>query len=707
MSRRSFREAVGSPRPRSATAMALIATGTLALTGQVHPAVLVVGIGAIGFAAFRRGTPFGWQRSALALNGALIASLGVAMALWLQGQLAMIALAHFAVLAQGLQLLDARPRRSEFLLVALALFQVILAANMTESLLYPVALAAFTVAAVWTLLVHTLRAEALEAGEPAAVARAVSGGLRRTITLASLASVVTALVLFPMLPRVRAGALLSGGGGPGMSVSGFSDRVELGDIGRIRMDPRVVLRVQTIEGEAPAPERRYLRGLAFDHFDGQRWSITPPSRHRVPGDPERGVRVSPDPPARRNGPRLVQRIAREEMQTPILFAPGRLLSVRGVLGHLELDAGGSLHARRTRDARVDYQVTSRLVEPPLEDLRRDRAVEPPSDRAAALRGRTLRLPPLSPELARIAHAAVAGAGTDADRARALERWLRTNGRYTDTPPKMTDEGGSPIETFLLGDLAGHCEYFATGMAVMARSLGLPARIVSGFAGGRQNPLGSFVEYAQSDAHTWVEIHYDDAGWVPYDPTPVDLRLAGADALRETGSAAALFSAVEHWWFRNVVDYDRGSQLRALRGVWLQWRDWRKARSDSPGPTPGAGDALGPWAPTELPRGTLVGLVAIGVLSAVLLARRRRARAPTEPPDYARALRLLAGKGLAREPATTARAFAREVEAQIPRAARAFHALTEAHLAVRFGGADAPETAEALLAVRRALQARTS
>jgi hypothetical protein len=81
----------------------------------------------------------------------LLGSIGFAIALWLRGDLALLALAHFTHLAQALQLLDARARRSDFLLVALALFQMVLAANLTDSILFPPLLLAFLVATVWTL----------------------------------------------------------------------------------------------------------------------------------------------------------------------------------------------------------------------------------------------------------------------------------------------------------------------------------------------------------------------------------------------------------------------------------------------------------------------------------------------------------------------------------------------------------------------------
>ena len=168
MSRLEFRSSVQAVRPRSALLMVAIATVTLAATGQIREWTLAIATGAIALGTLRHGRVAAWQTDARLLNTALVGCLAVGAGLWLQGELALIALAHFVVLTQGLQLLDARPRRSEFLLVALAVFQVITAANLTDSAFFPLLLVGFTVSVVWTLLVHTIRAEALEAGCPEA-----------------------------------------------------------------------------------------------------------------------------------------------------------------------------------------------------------------------------------------------------------------------------------------------------------------------------------------------------------------------------------------------------------------------------------------------------------------------------------------------------------------------------------------------------------
>lgn len=691
MSRLEFRNSVVLPRPRSAVLMVALATATLAVTGQIAPFALGLATLVLGFVALRGEAYAHWRSNPWLLNAGLAACCTTAAALWLRGALAIVALAHFAVLSQALQLLDARPRRSEFLLVALAVFQVTMAANLTDSAWYPLLLVAFSVSCVWTLVVHTLRAEALEAGELGAAQRILSVGLWRTTLAASLASVLFSALLFPILPRIRSGAIFERSFGRSAGSAGFSDRVELGDIGRIRQDPTVALRVETLEGEVPAADERYWRGLAFDHFDGRRWSIAGGSGLTVYGDPEIGVDLG----GPRRGERLVQRIAREATNPGVLFAAGFPTLVRGGLGRLVRDANGSILAHATTNKRVMYQVTTRESPRPLDS---DRA-QPPRENGE----RYLQLPELDPRVAQLAREASARATSDAGRALALEAFLRERGRYTDTPPSVAADA-SPIEQFLLERTEGHCEYFASGLVVLYRSIGLPARLVNGYAGGHANLVGDFIEVAQSDAHAWVEVHYAHAGWVAYDATPADLRIAGADALRGLGSISDLASAVELWWFRNVVDFDRGHQARALRDLWMAWNRWRAEGRGANGGAPEA--ALPPDADAPgWPWRWLAALAVAGL--AVGLARRLRARAagPPLPRDYARALRLLRRRGLARAPATSARAFATTVAAAVPPAgAAAFRALTEAYLAERFGDARRSAPPEALATLRESLRA---
>jgi transglutaminase-like putative cysteine protease len=672
--------------------MVALGTGTLAITGQISPLALAAATLALGYVALRGEQHARWRTAAWVLNTALFACLALGVALWVRGALLIVSLAHFAVLAQALQLLDARPRRSEFLLVALAVFQVTIAANLTDSAWYPLLLVAFTICCVWTLVVHTLRAEALEAGELGAAQRVLTTGLWRTTLLASLASVAFSALLFPILPRIRSGAIFERSFGGGGASAGFSDRVELGDTGRIRQDGSIALRVETIEGETLDAADRYWRGLAFDAFDGRAWSVSPAAAEPVYGDPEIGIDLG----GPRRGLRIVQRIVREGVAPGVVFAAGQPTLLRGGIGRIVRDGNGSLIAYATTNKRVIYQVVTRPERP---DLTGDSAAARSSETA-----RYLQLPPLDARVAALAREISAGAHSDAERVAAIEGWLQKHGRYTDTPPAIR-EGTTPVEQFLLERSEGHCEYFASAQVVLLRSLGIPARIVNGYAGGHENELGGFIEVAQSDAHAWVEVLFERAGWVAGDPTPPDLRLAGADALRGMGSLSDLASAVELWWFQNIVDFDRSTQARALRDLWMRWNRWRSERRGDASPQPAAREQESDE-PGEIPW-LWLGAGGLALFAAVRLRKLRLRRAgATLPPDYARALRLLRRRGLARAPAMSARAFASEVSAQIPPvAAHAFAALTEAYLAERFGGAPPSGSERELALLRDSLRER--
>ena len=715
MSRRVFRVGVDAPRPASAWAMVTTAAATLWITQQLDAWAVAAQAVALLVSLRLRSQPQAWQRSPITLNLGMLAIVAGTIWVALRGEPSTIALAHFAATTQGLQLLDARPRRTEFLLVALALFQVVLAANLTDSVFFIPLLVAFLFATVWTLLVHTLRSEAGEAGVAREVPRALTPGLLRTTAVACVIALAIAAVLFVLLPRLRTSVLTGPGGGLGVATAGFSDGVEFGALGRIRQDPRVVLRVETLAGAIPSLEQAYWRGLAFDTFDGTSWSITPRERIPVPGSPEGGIGLGREP----EDVDLVQLIVREPVAAGVLFSVGEPRGVQGTVRRLERDHSGGLYAVGQADERVRYTVRSKL--------RRTGAAAPPGARAVAPErsgDRYLALPPLSPEFLALAQQITAGHVGDAARARAIESHLLTHGRYSDTPPppdparRPTREsadaqraGGdpsswaspvSPVERFALGEMAGHCEYFASAMVLLARAVGLPARLVNGFAGGRENSIGGFVELTHSDAHAWVEVHFEGAGWLRYDPTPADLR-ARADAgasvslrLRE------LASALELWWFQRVVGFDRADQISALRRAWLAWHTrGAHARGDAEPTSIGRrGEFEAPWREGALVAGCLI--AALLLVASLLRGGRARDRLPAA---YATSLRLLARRGLVRGRGATARAFAGDVRRHLsPPVADAFHALTEEYLAERFGGLAAPAGDRHLRALRAALRA---
>jgi len=696
MSRLQFRASVEDPRPVAAWLMVGVAIATLAMTGKLGIWAIAASGTALVFSLLRRETPRPWQKSTWFLNPAVAAIALVSMSLAWRGEAATVALAHFAALTQGLQLLDARPRKSEFLLVALALFQVVLAANLTDSVLFPPMLIAFLAATTWTLLVHTLRCEAIEASDTTHRDAGITRGLARTTFWASGISILLALLIFTLLPRFRS-SILQGVDPDQSAVAGFTDEVRLGTIGKIRKDNTIALRVETLEGPEPGASHGYWRGLAFDHFDGARWSVTPPLRSAPGGSPSFGVDLGRRP-ARQP---LVQRIVREPVKGGVLFGLGEARRVGGAVERIEIDVNGSLYSPTDGGQRVRYTIHTEAHQPGDEQLRHDRT------RAPRLRPDAyLALPAMRPAVAELARSIAQNLPLDADRVRAIETHLRSQGSYTDSPRAMDPAlGASPVEGFLLGELSGHCEYFASGMVVLLRSIGIPARIVNGFAGGQRNELGGFIEVTRADAHAWVEVHYREAGWVRYDPTPPALRTREDLPPSLTSRIAELASTVELWWYQRVVDFDTSDQVAVIRATLLAWRSLRDhttavtrvevKRTDD--------GAMSIDASVEA-------ILFFGLLGAAgfALASARRSKRPQRrlPQAYGRALALLAKRGLVRGPSTTARQFAREVARRLPdEHARAFDTITTAYLAERFGERPSPPVDRAWQTLRRGLPRR--
>jgi hypothetical protein len=706
MSRRAFRALVTAPRPASAWLMSLVASAALWLTEQLP--IWVIGVQCLAFAVSfgTRKNPPALLKSAVLLNVLMAGITTLTIRSALEGNPATISLAYFTALSQGLQLLDARPRKSEFVLVALALFQVILASNLTDSVYFSPLILIFLASVTWTLLVHTISMEAAEAGDPMAAAAVLAPDLRRMTIRATGLCMVLAIVIFVLFPRLKTN-LLRGGPGSGPALSGFSDRVTLGDVGRIRLDHSVVLRVEGVEGELPTPDRAYWRGLAFDQFDGTTWSISNSeriaNRRPISGVGRFGIELRP----RNASDTIVQRIIREPVQAGVLFVPGDVQRIEGSFQRLEGDRNGGLYLPGRGDERIRYTVWAKASERDASRLRQDIAIAPFENRIGGRRpsDRYLSLPNLDPGVRERTRSIVADAGNDFDRALLIQENLRRTGRYTDTPPALGDARHSPIEAFILGELEGHCEYFASAMVAMARTQGLPSRLINGFAGGVENELGGFIEVTQADAHAWVEIHFEKAGWVRFDPTPPDLRLRAEQGHSLWTRIGQLGGALELWWFQRVVDFDSVDQIGALRGIWLRWTSDRSKNVALPGEPKSRPDP--PWSSpfTDLDPKMLLTLLStialVGIGGGVIWLRSRDAACARLPRPYREALALLAKRGLARPPSTSARDFALIVSEQLSASGgQAFEILTERYLAVRFGSQEAMHADEALSTLLR-------
>ncbi|MCX8065868.1 MAG: DUF3488 and transglutaminase-like domain-containing protein [Candidatus Hydrogenedentes bacterium] len=168
---------------------------------------------------------------------------------------------------------------------------------------------------------------------------------------------------------------------------------------------------------------------------------------------------------------------------------------------------------------------------------------------------------LSERAKRVIQEVVSGKERVYDKVKAIEDWLSgPEFRYTlNVPPLPIDK---PIDAFLLEVKSGHCELFASAMALAVRSLGIPARVVSGYRGGEWDPNTRSYLVREGMAHLWVEVLFLDYGWVPFDPSP-----RGADFLlvenRYLQILTRLLLRGKIFWYRRVVGFDRGVQIPSL------------------------------------------------------------------------------------------------------------------------------------------------
>ncbi|MGZ4788263.1 MAG: transglutaminase TgpA family protein [Terriglobales bacterium] len=368
-----------------------------------------------------------------------------------------------------------------------------------------------------------------------------------------VAIVVGSAVLFFMLPRFSAG-YLSAFAPHNDLVTGFSDNVNLGAIGRIQQTDQVVMHIQS---DQPIDADVKWRGLALTVFDGKKWSNEATSieeqesysgRYMLRRIQVRKLNLPPQTSEARDFRLLRYRVVLEPVGTNVIFLAPVPIELGGRFREISIDDNGSIANIDRSRLTESYEAVSQIPQPSLARLR-SASGDYPSDVTMMY----LQLPALDPRIADLARQITASANTDYDRAATVEQYLRENFAYTLQLPERTPE--DPIADFLFVRKRGHCEYFASSMAVILRSLGIPARLVNGFRNGEYNDLtGSYIVRARN-AHTWVEAYIPSVGWYSFDPTPAE-----ALPVVTTWTRMRLyFDAAQEFWREWIINYDFGHQ----------------------------------------------------------------------------------------------------------------------------------------------------
>lgn len=481
-------------------------------------------------------------------------------------RLGVTALAHLIVFLSAVKLLQVKKDRDWVFLYLISFFEILLAAGLSFSPIFLVTLTLYLLcglSAVTAFEIQKAR-RSLRLAETRLLVPPDSGVFKKgrrssrnteaarlpIVALALLLLIFTfALPLFLIAPRSGAAAVTRSGSGPSNFI-GFSENVTLGQIGTLKQDNGLVMRVRIEDGDPPRGLR--WRGVALDEFTGNAWRKSPEARRPDPAVTERpGFFQLGTTQAIHD--LTTQTFFLEPLESPVLFAAPRVIALQGDLPFVRVDAEGSIQSRRHEFERIMYKAISDTAEPPAEQLRRDKRVYPASYQ------RYLQLPAtFDPRIVTLARTMIidANARNRYDAAQAIEWRLQRDYGYS---LEMKAGGPDPLADFLFNIKAGHCEYFSTAMAVMLRTHGIAARVVNGFLPGEYNETAGAYTVRQSDAHSWVEVYFPEThSWVTFDPTPP----AGRVEPIHTGLTAQLqkyAEALELLWFQYVVGYDKQEQ----------------------------------------------------------------------------------------------------------------------------------------------------
>lgn len=619
---------------------------------------------------------------------------------------ALMAAVHFLLYIMLVRLYSATTDRDSLFLCMLSFAAVLASAVLTVDTTFLVLFFIYLLFAVAAFSSLELRRGATDAVSAQIInPREREKRTARALTIAvfcvTLGAMFTGSLLFFFFPRFSAGYMGRTSMNPTL-MSGFTDDVELGEIGEIKKNTAVVMRVQT--GGPVAYDRLRWRGIALANFDGKRWTSGGRGSVAVFAKADGWIPVgSTLQKASEHSKVLQYTVVMEPMATDALFVPGNGISIRGNFSGDRSSPYGGRRAYLFRDSSdsvfnpfhnfvaMRYFGISRLPQFQIEKLR-----EAGTQYPAEVTDFYLQLPQLDPRIPDLAKNVTAQAQTPVDKAIALESYLQS--KYSYTLQLTGKQGGDPLARFLFETRAGHCEYFASAMAVMLRTLGIPSREVNGFLPGEYNELGEDYIVRASDAHSWVEAYFPGNGWVVFDPTPPAI-----------GAKPGMFSKValladwlELTWNEWVINYDFGHQVvlaQSLQSKSHNWRDVVRAWFDRKQAT--AKGLMRKWQFRHETFGILVPVVLIGFLLilrfnligrvfrsvSLFLQLRGRPSAKNNPQIasrlYLEMLRILRRAGFRRSEAQTPAEFASEIkETSLARAVQEF---TELYSAARFGG----------------------
>lgn len=610
-------------------------------------------------------------------------------------------LAKLILLLAAIKLFQKKGDRDWMFLYLMSFFEVLLAAGVSISPLFLGSLILYLLVTLCAVIVFEIRKtsriviEKTSGEKPNFEKLKLKNNLLKRLPSTSVTLlfliIAVAAPLFFMLPRVG-GAGFGSNKNAFSSITGFSGNVSLGQIGQLKQSDEVVMRARLENAKKDNLNSTRWRGVALDRFDNHTWSKSTEIASEIKNDGNNNYNLDK---TEHQDKITIQTIYLEPIDTPVLFVLARPLAVQGNFINVKRDAGGAINFLRRDFDRLSYKVYSDTTLPTVTELRDDKTLY------SAEAQRYLQLPEKMDErIGQLAARITELKTTRYDKAAAIEKFLQTQYGYT---LDLRAGGEEPLADFLFNVKEGHCEYFASSMAIMLRTQGIATRIVNGFQLGEYNDTADVYVVKQKSAHTWVEVYFPGENvWVPFDPTPYAGQTDGSISNGAFGGLTKYIEALETFWIQYFVQYDSSEQRSLFRNVknsfqsyqaktssWLNdFQDkigdwWKKARGDEGLQASAAAIAYGVGYLIAIVLGVFLiawlyrKIIRLSIWQKILAWLKQR-RETTIVEFYERMQKVLASKGFRRAEHQTPLEFAFALE--MPEAV----SITEKYNRVRFG-----------------------
>ncbi|HEY4000746.1 MAG TPA: transglutaminase domain-containing protein [Candidatus Xenobia bacterium] len=452
------------------------------------------------------------------------------------------------LLCLAIQELYRKPGPRQTLVVHMALLGVLFHAGMSYELkAYPAVVAVYIAAAVCWFLQSTQR------GVPVPWSQRVRLLFPYLVAVSAAVSVAGSLFLYlPKAERQTTDLYTRIMFGTGLTLMGPLRDSELGSL-------TPMFGSSTIMARWEGPNPQYLRAHVMMTYGHNRWDpgkdwplvslVHATTRTPLMGDVPTYCFKDRVP----KGDAVVGDLLQDRSE--VLLAPYGTWAVQSSIGEVRSDPLGVIHGNHMG---ISLEMPLAWYPANPEDLTGKTADDPDYlDVPHEMRG----------EITDLAKVVTKGRHEPIGQCDAIMKWLQSNCSYVLSPPPGPES--DRLETFLFRNHQGYCEYFATSMALLLRTLGVRTRYVLGYMVREKNSIGGYWVVRARDAHAWVEVYLPGKGWTTWDPTPPDELAAMAQSAASTAWFSQLLDQYGLWFTRFWALIHSGNWKQFLRSV-LSW-----------------------------------------------------------------------------------------------------------------------------------------